>query len=308
MGKSKIILITIGVIILLAIGSAIYVKLNNKNQNENKDNLSNEIVDIYDDNIQNISIDTSEKVAKLYDRPNQKYNEKNYLKEISQNELNDINNIIKEGKRDLGIIDYINSADYFLECKDTTLKSIEFRTGVNSIIKAIIDTDESYNIYKAKDVERLKEILNIKDSVEYTTIDIDKIYTPPTLYINSTKIYQSTFSWKQNNSNIINVDMVSPQEMLKDVESVPYIFSPIISTNEDLYSNKLTRLPSNAILQYKIYKGDEIIADEKEAEVMIDGSYHLEIPNILGEYIYVLDLTFEGISGIHSSYCFKCKL
>lgn len=307
MKKLKLILVVVIIIVFLVMSIFIFLKIINNYKNKlQSSNGNNSTI--------NNPVDTSEKIGKLYSRPNNIYDKKTFVKEISQNEVNDIQNIIDGSEEVLAIIDYTNAANYVLKYNDKNIKNVEFRTAANASIIITTESIPSYHIYKANDVLRLKEILGIKDenNTVYNEMDIGKMDNPPTLYIGSTKIYQNTYIWRTERvvgkDKMIAVDMISPQQMLKDVATISTQFAPIVSTNENLSSKTLTRLPDNARIQYSIYKGEQVLFDWKNAEKMIDGSYHMEIPNISGEYIYILNLEFEGVQGVHSTYCFKYKV
>jgi CRISPR/Cas system CMR-associated protein Cmr5 small subunit len=207
------------------------------------------------------------------------------------------------------MISFAKAPDYILKYNNMD-KSIEFRV-YNEFILSVLNTSRVYNIYREKDVEELLQILSAKLKGEsiYTEIDINKMYVPPKIYINNT--YEATLMshiWKDEKKNILDLDKnINEEELLKNKEPVINALELILSINSDISKNELVKLPVTAKVMYAIHKDGKIILT-KEAERMVNGSYHLDIPNIKGEYIYVVNLTFTDLPNVEAMYYFKYKI
>lgn len=304
--KKKIIIIITVTIIVICLSSlwifrgkiSSYFSKNNNITNTNQNN-----------NTQNTVVDTSEKVAKLYRSPNNKFDNKEYIKEISKNEIEKIQNIFQRNEQVLARVSLAESPDYIIELNDEE-KSYGFRMR-NDYIDAIENYSIPYVIYKENDVKDLLQILNakLKDNFTYTEIDINKTYIPLKLYING--MQEATLGsniWKDEKGNVVATDMKKDiNELLKDKEPIASFVGPTISTNSDAASSNPTKLPATAKISYAIYNGDNVII-EREAERMMNGSYHMSQPNISAEYIYIVTLTFTDSPDISATYYFKYKI
>ncbi|MNI60094.1 hypothetical protein D3C73_1152860 [compost metagenome] len=51
-----------------------------------------------------------------------------------------------------------------------------------------------------------------------------------------------------------------------------------------------------------------MFSEKQEAVKMLNGSFHMSVPNIKGEYIYIIELTFNDSSNLKSTYCFKANV
>lgn len=263
---------------------------------EEKSNNKNNSIEI---------IDNSEKIAKLYNFANNK----EYIKEISENEIDKILEMLKTNEIIPARISFSSPPNYLIEYNSNIYETIGFRIQSECIL-AVVNTSQVYNIYKENDVSELLRILNttLKGNLQFNELDISKTYSPP-------KIYDSTmhntilgsYIWKNEKGDMIAADVgIKFKEMLKN--EIPFSsFVGLVVSLDTLDESNLIKLPSTAKITYNIYKDEESVL-EKEAERMLNGSYHLETPNIKGEYIYELNLTFEDIPNIHALYYFKYSI
>lgn len=259
------------------------------------------------DNIQ--EIDNSEKIAKLYNLPDNKMNNKEFVKEISKNEIDKILSILEANEKILAMISFVNAPDYLIEYNNDLNESIGFRIQ-DEYILVILNHSRVNNIYKVDDVRELLKILDttLKDNLQFTELDINKTYSPPKIYTNNMKpTTPGSYTWKNEKGDIIETDVIIDfKEMLSSARSVSSLSGPVVFLDRTDKTN-LFKLPSSAKITYAIYKDDKIML-EKEAERMIHGSYRLDRPNILGEYIYELTLTFEDMPNIQASYYFRYSM
>lgn len=170
---------------------------------------------------------------------------------------------------------------------------------ISDITKA--DIEAIYNS-KVADLDLYEIFLDNINEANYKVLDIDKIYTPPTLYANGIqKLERASFIWKSSDNSMVAVDAIPTEEILKDKESLIVNRRLYITLNENNSKKELYKLPENAILEYRILGEEEF----KEANLLKDGSYLVELPEKEGEYIYEFNLSFTGVNGIHSSYAIK---
>lgn len=170
---------------------------------------------------------------------------------------------------------------------------------VNNITKE--DIEETYSC-KVEDIDLYEVFLDNINGANYKVLDIDKVYTPPMLYANGIQsLERTTFSWVDNNNDMIHVDTIPPEDIVKDKESFNVNSRLYITLNERNSKKELYKLPENAVLKYKILGEDEY----KEAKLLKDGSYLVDLPEEPGKYIYEFNLSFTGINGMHSSYVIK---
>lgn len=170
---------------------------------------------------------------------------------------------------------------------------------VNSITKE--DIEKIYSC-KLEDIDLYEVFLDNINGANYKVLDIDKVYTPPMLYANGIQsLERTTFSWANNNNNMIHVDTIPPEDIVKDKESFNVNSRLYITLNERNSKKELYKLPENAVLEYKILGEDEY----KEAKKLNDASFLVDLPDESGEYIYEFNLSFTGINGMHSSYVIK---
>lgn len=303
--KSLVILI----IIIFCILSLYFLWLyNSLNSNESDDTK----VNIYNGNTNYLeNLDTSEKVAKLYKTVD--INKKELEKDISQNEIDKINRMLEENGNILAMISYANSPDFLIEYNNSK-ETIGFRIS-NEFIDVVINTSRTYIIYKENDVSELLRILNtnLKDNLQYTELNINEVYSPPKMYVNNRyEMLKGSYIWKDEKGNMLAADVgINFEGILKSKEPVSSFMGPMISLNfqsdGDISKSKLFKLPITAKITYTIHKGNEIIL-AKEAERMLSGSYHLQQPNVKGDYVYVVTLTFTDIPNVEASYYFGFKL
>lgn len=170
---------------------------------------------------------------------------------------------------------------------------------VNNITKE--DIEKIYSC-KVEDIDLYEIFLDNINDANYKVLDIDKVYTPPMLYANGIQsLERTTFSWADNNNNMIHVDTIPPEDIVKDKESFNVNSKLYITLNERNSKKELYKLPENAVLKYKVLGEDEY----KEAKKLKDGSFLVDLPDESGEYIYEFNLSFTGINGMHSSYVIK---
>jgi len=316
MNRKNIIILVIVVLVILCITYVLIYRnqlftnfLANEKSNNTSDITNNETKN----NLQKEEIDNSEKVAKLYILPDNKFDSKQYTKDITQNTIDKIEKMLEVNEKLLGLLSYINAPDYMIEFNNSNLeKSIGFRIS-NDKIAAIVDLSTTYIIYREDDVRQLLEILdtNLKDNLNYTEIDINKTYSPPKLYIND--MYEAilgSYNWKDEQGNATTFGLNQEAEtLLKDKEAVPIYGAPIISTNPNKTDNNLTKLPSNVKINYYSYpENSDVNAFKFDAERMINGSYHLSASNVKNTYIYVINMTFTDLPALSATYYFKYKI
>ena len=170
---------------------------------------------------------------------------------------------------------------------------------VNSITKE--DIEKIYSC-KLEDIDLYEVFLDNINGANYKVLDIDKVYTPPMLYANGIQsLERTTFSWADNNNNMIHVDTIPPEDIVKDKESFNVNSRLYITLNERNSKKELYKLPENAVLKYKILGEDEY----KEAKKLNDASFLVDLPEKSGEYIYEFNLSFTGINGMNSNYVIK---
>jgi|GEM_PF-2686468 len=315
MNRKNIIALVILIVVILCISYVLIYRnqllgsfINNKNLNNTSNITNNET----SNNIPNAEIDNSEKVAKLYTLLDNKFNNKQYSKDITQNTIDKIGSMIKLNEQIFATFSYINASDYIIEYNDSSNKSIEFRISSN-IILAILSSTYTCNIYREDDVKQLLEILdtNMKGNLNYTKIDINKTYSPPKIYIND--MYEAvlgSYTWKDEQGNITTFNLEQdPETLLKRKEPVSGFIAPIISTNANKTDNTLTMLPNNVKISYSLYPENlDVNAFKQDAARMINGSYHLYQPNVMREYIYVINMTFTDLPDLIATYYFKYKV
>lgn len=170
---------------------------------------------------------------------------------------------------------------------------------VNNITKE--DVEETYSC-KLEDIDLYEVFLDNINGANYKVLDIDKVYTPPMLYANGIQsLERTTFSWADNNNNMIHVDTIPPEDIVKDKESFNVNSKLYITLNERNSKKELYKLPENAVLKYKVLGEDEY----KEAKKLNDASFLVDLPEKSGEYIYEFNLSFKGINGMNSNYVIK---
>lgn len=170
---------------------------------------------------------------------------------------------------------------------------------VNNITKE--DMEETYSC-KLEDIDLYEVFLDNINGANYKVLDIDKVYTPPMLYANGIQsLERTTFSWADNNNNMIHVDTIPPEDIVKDKESFNVNSRLYITLNERNSKKELYKLPENAVLKYKVLVEDEY----KEAKKLNDASFLVDLPEKSGEYIYEFNLSFKGINGMNSNYVIK---
>lgn len=170
---------------------------------------------------------------------------------------------------------------------------------VNNITKE--DVEETYSC-KLEDIDLYEVFLDNINGANYKVLDIDKVYTPPILYANGIQsLERITFSWADNNNNMIHVDTIPPEDIVKDKESFNVNSKLYITLNERNSKKELYKLPENAVLKYKVLGEDEY----KEAKKLNDASFLVDLPEKSGEYIYEFNLSFTGINGMNSNYVIK---
>ena len=170
---------------------------------------------------------------------------------------------------------------------------------VNNITKE--DIEKIYSC-KVEDIDLYEIFLDNINDANYKVLDIDKVYTPPILYANGIQsLERITFSWADNNNNMIHVDTIPPEDIVKDKESFNVNSKLYITLNERNSKKELYKLPENAVLKYKVLGEDEY----KEAKKLNDASFLVDLPEKSGEYIYEFNLSFKGINGMNSNYVIK---
>ena len=170
---------------------------------------------------------------------------------------------------------------------------------VNNITKE--DIEKIYSC-KVEDIDLYEIFLDNINDANYKVLDIDKVYTPPILYANGIQsLERTTFSWADNNNNMIHVDTIPPEDIVKDKESFNVNSKLYITLNERNSKKELYKLPENAVLKYKVLGEDEY----KEAKKLNDASFLVDLPEKSGEYIYEFNLSFKGINGMNSNYVIK---
>jgi hypothetical protein len=297
------------VIIVLICMIALSIYFINKNRENDSSKLGNSNINETTNNLQNEEIDNSAKVAKMFIPLSNKFEDKQFYKDITQNTINKIDKMLEVNEHVLGIIDFINAPNYIIEFNDTNIhKSIGFRV-LNNHILVCLDYSDTYIIYREEDVKQLLSLLGEgqRYTLNYTEIDINKTYTPPKIYID--KMYEAvlgSYTWKDEKGNITTVDLKQDAiALLKDKEAIDVFNAPMISINST--DTDLRILPNNTKVSYSVYNGEEKII-EKDAERMIDGSYHTYQPNMLSEYIYKITITFTNAPGLSATYYFKYKV
>jgi len=313
--RNLIILIIIAFVVLCILFGIIY---RNQLLNSNKNNENSNIVDvnIYNetsDSIKNEEIDNSEKVAKLYNLPDNKIDNMQFSKDITQNTIDKIESMLKSNEQLLGMFSYTNAPDYMIEFNNSNLeRSFGFRI-FNDSIAAIVNLSTTYLIYREDDVKQLLELLDegMRYNLNYTEIDINKTYIPPIIYINDEyEAVLGSYTWKDEQGNVTTGDLKQdPKTLLKDKEAVNGFGVPIISINANNTEYNLITLPNSTKISYSIYADNiDYNISKKDAERMINGSYHTYQPNILSEYIYEITITFTDSPGLSATYYFKYKV
>lgn len=270
-----------------------------------------------------IEEDSSPKIAKLntlaeWNDNNEEY-DTIFVKDISENQVKEIDNIIQRGEKLLASVSWAKKADYTITFNDKMRKEINIRIFEDGTIG--IDTfGESmsvYTIYSEKDVNYIFNLLGEKNKyASLPIIDLNECNKPMDIYwYGGTKFELGTYGWNTstngNLSNFVIADSIEPKEILKDKKAVEWVGiqgSYISIHSRDEVINK--KLPKETIVKYKIYSVNESEnnAQYKEATRMIDGSYYLsELPIIKGEYIVEVYISFGNLSNNNAHYCIKYK-
>lgn len=323
--KKKKVIITIICIVLIIVFSVVLLttpkKINGKDEklltpsNTENGELTKET--------EIIEEDISSKIAKLNTLA--EWNENNleydtlFVKEISENQIKEIDNIIQRGEKLLASISWAKKADYIITFNDDVREDIYIRIAkdgtinINTSRKAMSD----YTIYAEEDVNYILNLLGLKN--EYASlpiIDLNEYNKPMDIYwYGGTKFELGTYGWNTsingNLSNFVIADSIAPEEILKDKKAVEWVGiqgSYISIYSRDEVINK--KLPKETIVKYKIYSVNESEnnAQYKEATRMINGSYYLsELPIIKGEYIVEVYISFGNLSNNNAYYCLKYK-
>lgn len=277
--------------------------------------------------IQNETIlyDTSEKIAKLNKSSNWNNDTKTYdttfIKEISQNEIENIEKIFERAEKFLGTISWANIPDYEIEFNDEKRNKIEIRISEDKTTISVEEWNDALSvrtIYSEEDVSYILKLLEEKN--EYASlpiIDLNDYSRPIDIYwYGGTKFELGTYSWKPSTnddiSSLIISDAIDPQQILEDKDVVQWLGA--VGTIVTIHSRdeKVTKkLPRESILKYKIYKSDEKgeNGEYKDAIRMIDGSYYLtDLPIVRGEYIVEIYLSFGELSHNDAHYCINYKI
>ena len=323
--KKKKVIITIICIVLIIVFSVVLLttpkKVNGKDEklltpsNTENGELTKET--------EIIEEDISSKIAKLntlaeWNENNHEYDTL-FVKEISENQIKEIDNIIQRGEKLLASISWAKKADYIITFNDDVREEIHIRIAkdgtinINTSRKAMSD----YTIYAEEDVNYILNLLGLKN--EYASlpiIDLNEYNKPMDIYwYGGTKFELGTYGWNTstngNLSNFVIADSIAPKEILKNKKAVAWVGiqgSYISIYSRDEVINK--KLSKETIVKYKIYSVNESEdnAQYKEATRMINGSYYLsELPIIKGEYIVEVYISFGNLSNNNAHYCLKYK-
>ena len=323
--KKKKVIITIICIVLIIVFSVVLLttpkKVNGKDEklltpsNTENGELTKET--------EIIEEDISSKIAKLntlaeWNENNHEYDTL-FVKEISENQIKEIDNIIQRGEKLLASVSWAKKADYMLTFNDDVREDIYIRIAkdgtinINTSRKAMSD----YTIYAEEDVNYILNLLGLKN--EYASlpiIDLNEYNKPMNIYwYGGIKFELGTYGWNTsingNLSNFVIADSIAPKEILKNKKAVEWVGiqgSYISIYSRDEVINK--KLPKETIVKYKIYSVNESEdnAQYKEATRMINGSYYLsELPIIKGEYIVEVYISFGNLSDNNAHYCLKYK-
>lgn len=243
-----------------------------------------------------------------------------YIKfgDISEKQIENINNIIKRSHKLLEMVDYIKKPSYIIKFNDENYEDIGIRISGNMIT---LNTKEgNYYVYEENDCKYILDL--IQEDYKYSSVkvlDVDKLSRPPKLYVvgvdEKSKFETGTYSWNIKNNKfglgtMVMADSASSSEILKDKEAYKIMNSwtfICLKRNNDFSINE--KLPESTVVKFRIYNENEDISNVefKTAIRMVDGSYYIpDIPYVKGEYILELNVEFNSTN--KAMYCKKISV
>ena len=305
--KKKKVIITVICVALISILSICLLTIPKEKTVEN--NEVEENVSSTNNEAQNIIQDNSKKIAKL----NTLDIKKSYIKDISENQIKNIEDIIKRGEEVIAKVSWHNAPDYVITFNDEIQKDINIRLSKDATISIEIETKGLYTIFAEEDVSYILNLLGEKNVYkDLPILDISKINRPLDVYwYGNQELKLLTYTWKLDNNSLINADSVLPKDVLKNEEALEWSIPQGTIITFYLRENGATKiLPKETLIKYKIYSINDngVSAEYKEATRMIDGSYYIDnLPRTKGEYILEVNMSFEKMIN-EANYCIKFKV
>ena len=317
--KKKVIITTICIVLIIVFSVILLTtpkKVNGKDEelltSSNTEKEETEIIE-----------DVSPKIAKLntlaeWNEDNQEYDTL-FVKDISENQIKEMENIIQRGEKLLASVSWAKKADYIITFNDGINEEIYIRIAKDGTININTwgNSSSVYTIYAEEDVNYILNLIGEENKyANLPIIELNEYNKPMDIYwYGGTKFELGTYAWNVstngNLSNFVIADSITPKEILKDKEAVDWL--GITGSYISIYSRDEViskKLPKETIVKYKIYSVNESEnnAQYEEATRMINGSYYLtNLPKIKGEYIVEVYISFGNLSNNNAHYCLKYK-
>lgn len=324
--KRKKVVITIFCICIIILFSVLLLTIPKKSEVkdeldnlESSQNQKNE--EINNDENEFIEEDLTEKIAKLntlsdFNEEKMNYN-RNFVKDLSEKEIENIDRIYQNGEHSLYTAGWHNLPDFVIDFNDGVRNRLDIRIAKNDtiLIEEYGNSVSIHIIYAEEDVSYILKLLGKENKYKnLEEIDLTKYTSPLDMYWYNTKLELGNYTWStsanDNIGNIVNVDSVLPQEILKNTELHDWGSDGIIVGINKINEIK-NKLPNETVVKYKVYESDENGANIEymEAKKMINGLYYLyDLPKIKGEYIVEVYLSFGKLSNNNAHYYLKYNI